>query len=258
MSLKSDKSEGVRQLVSNCRTLIDYTSPDHILTEILQQEIEGGGDLNRVSNAVEILYERRVLEKEDLANLPEISSHLSKDKQMEWLANLAEFGVKIDSEIILQYLEGIVFDSKHEDQHISKLSPVFSAMRNAGSDAILFRERLAEIKETFDRIAPGYSGNIQSVITWIDGGARPERKIAKNGSGYLDESVLEVTAEDGSFRGSYLEQQSPTSINRKKTIAESNEAQISNKGPLYLLLVIFILSGIGVLVWNSRKGSSAR
>lgn len=255
--LKSEKSEGVRQLVSNCRSLIDYTSPDNTLTERLQREIEEGNNLNRVTIAVDILHEHRVLEKEDLAILPEISSHLSKDKQMEWLADLAEFGVKIDSETILQYLEGILFDSKYEDQHISKLSPVFSAMRNAGSDAVLFRERLAEINETFDLIAPGYSENIQSVITWIDGGARPERKIAKNGSGYLDEPVMEVTVEDDSFRESYLEQQAPTSINRGKLTAESNEAQITKKGPLYLLLVVLILSGVGVVVWNSRKGSSA-
>lgn len=255
--LESDKSEGVRQLALNSRKLIDYTSPDNVLTARLQQEIEDGGNLSRATKAVEILHEHRVLEEEDLAKLPKISSHLSKEKQMKWLANLAEFGVKINSGTILEYLEGIVFDSKHEDQHVSKLMPVFNAMRNSGGDAVLFRERLSEIKETFDVIAPGYSGNIQSVITWIDEGARPERKIAKNGSGYLDEPVFEVTVEDNSLRESYLEKQTTTSIDRERPTVQNSEKQYSNKRPLYLVLFVLILSGIGVLVWNGRKGSSA-
>ena len=259
IAINKDGKISDTHLSSGCLSLISYTSPDDALKLFLEDTIEKADNLTQVTNAITVLHEHRILNEEHRSALPKVSSHLSSEKQMEWLATLAGFGVKIDTQTILNYLNNIVFDSKHEDQHISKLKPVFQAIANSGDEAHLFKEPLENIQRTFEEIAPGYAVKIDSMIDWIDKGAKPKRQWAKNGSGYLDQPInwkgtqTDASSSDKVAVNIRIEREN---LPLPNTLGSSDQS-IGLRTRLYWILGTLVLGGIGVLVWNSRKGSAA-
>lgn len=178
--------ERMKKFAFEARSLLDFTNPDNVFINKLNSKIEDEENLNMILRASDLLFEHRSLSQQSKKIIAQKGDLYEGEKKLKWASKITNYGMLDGIDVLLEKLNKPI-DYENFAQSFDEMEYSINATLALGNKSADLLPSFIKLCDDVIENVPAYKYNFinMKAIAQSD----PKRKIAKNGSGYLDDEI---------------------------------------------------------------------